>query len=635
MSLVILSNTQDEYVRRDNNSFIVASGNGISSPSSFINHFRSPLVIEPDSEVAVESVKIAKGPTFDIDDNSLFYIYHGKELINVNACESTKEPVPVRIKRGSYTVASLEQRIENALNRAHMGPEVWGKYNVNVNLDTNNNFKNFTINQVANSSKPANISWTGSNDELVPANTLTKRSYITWNSSGIYTYTNAQDIYYDNDGVVMLPKYPLSSCSGVFEVKFSGATTGWAIGLSRATNPTYNNGYPNNYVRKDAQNPDNEPPFYDYVIQYSGGADGTIRVQHAVTGVSRNKTDIVMNQIPYWQNTGTDPPFEEIIDNDKISASGLDRVRFTLYGNAVELEIGNASTYYPIISPINASLNNTDRRYNFKPTNNATEALYPKIQLYSSGQNLEVLTYNGLVQDGWQGVTFNENDLSIPAVPGSDWYSNQLITDPKRTRFLDNRDCLKAYNASLTDYSYNMINASSSPDYNFVIIAGPERDLTTSSQPTVAFTETYIIGREGNSANMSEVLGFGKLSVLEQSIYGNGSNRSSVIITPPSNSLFMAHEGFIRVNNLTGVSYNGAKGSISKILYQIPRFDNSGNVEGNLYFSPGEKTYIELGNTDRLILNQLDVDIVDRSERIVNDLIGSTIVVLYIRKVRR
>jgi len=634
MSLVILSNTQDEYIRRDSNNFVIASGNGISSPSSFVNHFRSPLVIEPDSEVAVESVKIRKGPTFDIDENNLFYIYHGRELIGVNACESTKEPVPVRIKKGTYTVDSLAERIENALNRAFVGPAIWGNFKVTVNLDTNNNFKNFKINQVALNTKPASITWAGTNDEIVPGNPITKRSYIGWNASGEFTYTNAS-AQFVNDGVVMLPKYPLSNCSGVFEVNFEAVAGPWTIGLSRATNPTYNNGYPPNYVVRDARNVDNEPPFYDYMIEYTGPG-GVIRVQQAVT--SKNNLDIVVEQLDYWQNTGVDPKFLLPIDDDKIDELNLDSVRFTLYGNALQLEIGQsgANKWFPIISPINASLNNTDRRYNFKPTNNATESLYPKLQLYDSTDELDVTTYNGLNISGWKAVTFDENNLSKDAVPGTDWYSNQIYDNPRRIRFLDARDSVKKYNASLTDYTYNMLNASSAPDYNFVIIAGPERSLTTPTQTNVAFTETYLIGfGDGRVPNMNSVLGFGKLSVLEQSTFGNGSGRASVIITPPSNSLFMSHEGFVRINNLTGVSYNGVKGSISKILYQIPRFDNSGNIEGNLYFSPGEKTYIELGNTERMILNQVDVDIVDRSERIVSDLVGSTVVVLYIRKVKR
>ena len=630
MSLVILSNTQDEYIRRNNNEFVIASGNGISSPSSFINNFRSPLIVEPDSEVAVESVKINRGPKFDIDSTNLFYIYQGKELINVNACESTKEPVPVRIKKGSYTVSSLSERLETALNRALMGPEVWGKYKVTVNLDTDNNFKNFKINQVSNNTTPSSITWTGSDDEFRPGNPVTAKTNLDWSSPGTYTL-DFVDAQYTNDGVIVLPKYPLSSCSGVFEVNFSNATGLWDVGLSRATIANYMCGQPPNapeHLRIDQ----NGEPFYDYNVLWDGTS---IVVQHGVT--DKIGLDIQMVEIPYWQNTGAAPSFALPIDAAKISASGLDSVRFTLYGNGMELSIGTqGGTFYPLVSPINTKLNNTDRRYNFKPTNNATESLYPKMALYTLGDELSVTKYNGLDQTGWIPPTQKEDGNNDGIfTPGSDWYSNQIVDNPRRIRFLDKRDSLQTYSASLTDYSYNLINASSSPDYNFVIIAGPERDLTSRGEP-VAYTETYLIGfGEGREPNMNNVLGFGKLSVLEQSIYGNGAGISSVIITPPSQSLFKTHDAFIRVNNLTGVSYNGVKGSISKILYHIPRFDNSGNKEGNLYFAPGEKTFIELGNTERMILNQLDVDVVDRSERLVDDLIGSTVVVLYIRKVKR
>jgi hypothetical protein len=45
-----------------------------------------------------------------------------------------------------------------------------------------------------------------------------------------------------------------------------------------------------------------------------------------------------------------------------------------------------------------------------------------------------------------------------------------------------------------------------------------------------------------------------------------------------------------------------------------------------------EKTYIKLNNTDKMILNNIKIDIVDRNEVIVDDLQGSTIVALHIRK---
>ena len=195
MSLVILSNTQEEYTRRDDNNFVIASGNGVSSPQSFINHFRSPLVIEPNSEVAVESVKINRGPLFDVDDTNLFYLYYGRELVNVNACESTKEPVPIRISRGSYTVKSMAQALERAVNRAPMNPDVWNKYKVTVNLNASDSssFVNFKFNQVSNTTTPADISWTGDDDEIEPTNPVTDINNVTWASPGTFTLDAQED----------------------------------------------------------------------------------------------------------------------------------------------------------------------------------------------------------------------------------------------------------------------------------------------------------------------------------------------------------------------------------------------------------------------------------------------------------
>ena len=268
MSLVILSNTQDEYIRRDNNNFVVATGSGISSPQSFINHFRSPLIIEPNSEVAVESVKINRGPTFDMDETNLFYLYYGRELINVNACESTKEPVPITIPRGSYTVNSMATALTDAINRAPLNPEVWGKYKVTVNRNasSDNIFRNFKVNQVSNTSAPANVVWTNASDEIKPANPVTNASKYTWSGGG---YTLSASSLLQNAGSIILPKYPLSSCSGVLEVNFSSASGSWDIGLSRNTIANYKNGQPPNanvHVTRD----DDADPFYDYVVKWNG-----------------------------------------------------------------------------------------------------------------------------------------------------------------------------------------------------------------------------------------------------------------------------------------------------------------------------------------------------------------------------
>ena len=67
MSYIVCSNTSDDNERRL----------GISSPASFMNNFRSPLEIEPNSEVAVESIKINRRDEFDIVADDEFFVYFG------------------------------------------------------------------------------------------------------------------------------------------------------------------------------------------------------------------------------------------------------------------------------------------------------------------------------------------------------------------------------------------------------------------------------------------------------------------------------------------------------------------------------------------------------------------------------
>ena len=63
----------------------------------------------------------------------------------------------------------------------------------------------------------------------------------------------------------------------------------------------------------------------------------------------------------------------------------------------------------------------------------------------------------------------------------------------------------------------------------------------------------------------------------------------------------------------------------------MPRFDNSGNETGGLYFEPHEKTYLALNNTDELLINSFDVDIVYDNETLCTALSGKTIVCFHIR----
>ena len=94
----------------------------------------------------------------------------------------------------------------------------------------------------------------------------------------------------------------------------------------------------------------------------------------------------------------------------------------------------------------------------------------------------------------------------------------------------------------------------------------------------------------------------------------------------------MSNQAFVRLRNGLQTSYNANKGSVSKIVYALPRFDNAGRTYGNLFFECAEKTYIDFNNVTDMVLNDLVIDIVDIDERVVNDLVGQTVVVFHIRE---
>jgi len=89
---------------------------------------------------------------------------------------------------------------------------------------------------------------------------------------------------------------------------------------------------------------------------------------------------------------------------------------------------------------------------------------------------------------------------------------------------------------------------------------------------------------------------------------------------------------FVRLNNFTQNSTNARRGtSTSKIVAHLPRFDNSGNETGGLYFEPQQRVYLKLNNTNELTLNQLDVDIVYDNEQLCTAITGKTIIVFHLR----
>ncbi len=636
MSLIICSSTQDEYLRKDRSGNVIATNNGLSNPATFSNNFRSPLIIPKDAEVAVESVKINRAPLFDIPDEALFYFYFGPELsLTTTANDTTKIPVPIRLPRGSYTVDSLKDVLTNTLNKSSLGPEIFGGILADTERNSSLEFSNFTFDVQRQTTKSA-IDWSAASsgsvaEQMRPANDVTTTDNFTWDkTAATLTCDEISDIS-EFSCTTQMPQYPLASVSGVFEVDFSDVTDSWTIGLSRMRIAGLNEGDPINtsVLNYPVDNVAPEPLF-DYTVTYDAVAD-ELKVFHALpddfTTPDGREGKLSNVEVQYYNNTNAS--FTEPINAAKIAAEVFETIRFTLIGNALNLDIQGKGNYLPIVSSTNASLNTVDKRYNFKPTANTTESLFPSFQLFKATDFLTIDSYEGRDLTNWRVTTTGED-----FVAGSDFYSSHIKSGKGLIHYIDNKKSVRPYTATNASFQYTQLNGSDAINYNVVLIGGPERDLSTTNT-NKSDTATYVLPNTRQIANMGQSLGFGDYSVLQQSIFKDASSTLGLtIMKPPSQSTLYVNECFIRANNLTGTSYNGAKNSISRILYSLPRFDNAGNTQGNLYFQSSEKTYIKLNNTHEITLNQIDIDLVDRSERIVRDLQGNTIVILYVRKSR-
>ena len=160
--------------------------------------------------------------------------------------------------------------------------------------------------------------------------------------------------------------------------------------------------------------------------------------------------------------------------------------------------------------------------------------------------------------------------------------------------------------------------------YQSFIITAPSLEYglsKTFSQPSA-----HGAGITGN-ATASRLLGFLNTPISIPATLGGVTTNNSVSAPIVSTDASI----FIRLNNFTQKTINARQGTGSKIIAHLPRFDNSGNDLGGLYFEPNTPVYLSLGNTEDLLINSFDIDFVYDNETLCTALSGKSIVCLHIR----
>ena len=682
MSYIVCCNTTNDED--------VTTGN--RQPNSFTNNFKSALIVEPNSEVAVESVKINRSAQFDSKlRGRRFFLYWGIEqndvvgggavlLLNKDVTKTGVEINPQVV--GSFSIRGYADELQRAINQAPLDPNIFGNSEVTIQLDAvTNEWKGFSYifeqrlnpgDQKASLNTYADgnagtikhrydidptgatdpVDFIGQNFHAQVANSV-EGSFDVHTSFGSNVFCRATD---------MVPLSPITG-QGEFQIQTLGGPgtewdNSWTVGVTRPTTAYLNGGQPPQMPRATMGGNPYYPGgvnecYMDYMVHYDNIQE-LLFVREYTKTKETNNTFWNQRDITYW---GAGKAYVAQLTKAALQGANLSVIHFQLEGNEVRIGI-RAPGPNPVTWLCNyqAPGHTRARIENCRPTTNSTEWLVPAVALWEQNQDITIILWEGNdltdaanVKGGYlppfpDVLTKRRNNRNLPVrnprdyFAGGDWCSFYAVENPRIVVHNDIRYSQIGPTLAGADpfiFSGLTVVPANATFYRAVLVVGEENyrpDIPESEQAL------YVIPQPFHHANMSRELGFdGDLAIIKSSIFA-----TTIAPVPPlgerneflslNAGAFSVHSSFVRVNDLTIRSFNGATQSRSQILWHLPKFSNEGRQFGDLYFAPGEKTYIKLHNSHKETINQLSIDIVGRNEQVVQDLTGATIVVLHIRR---
>ena len=627
MSLVVCSNE-----------FNVSSNSGIFNPADFKNYLDNPLELPPKSQVAVQSVKLNKLGSIVLNRFQRFGVFFGASVDPDNSADiisslsvDTFLKTTDNVNEEEVNYQELRKKIEDALNFGLIHPDISATVTLNYNATysaVNNMSYKFTQKAAASSLNVRTNNW----NQIDPDN-----GDITYNDSTKIITANISSPFNTINNL----DNPISLRHGILEFLVPTAGTNFIVGLRRRDPPTATKVEPIRSIQNIIFEPNpiaeddgiqydygfrlsGNPNFYDYLVSIQSGTDDLPNKRLFIKYLSYNtaKREYVYNNVIYWGNAkSTSNASEKPIDWTTARKDGLpyDRIKFSMKNEYIEVEIGNASGNYDQLTfhPDDYDGSGyTPKNYNLmKPIDDTNRLLYPQVWI---GEKLSQITWNhysGRTNSSQYDLNKRyieqglENRLS--RIAGNWHYFAVLDAEPVIERpiyKLGTHSKLDGYDVTLylgPDNAYNINNAIAQKD----------------------ITDSY---------NANEILGFPNAFTIDPPYNASTDSGVEVSFTYDSESIPTGksiNSAFIRIKNLNLSTINAGLNRRSKIIYHIPRFDNSNNEVGEgLYFESPEKTYIDLNNSSPLTLSELNLDIVTQDETRVQDLTGRTIIVLHFRE---
>ena len=664
MSLVITSSSRNEEDKSSSN------GKGIENPASYQNFLKSPLIIEPDTEVAVVSLKCSRdSDKIEVNEGDGIFVYWGYEgSENMDGGKTGYEkptesddinaPCRIELRKGVYSrkrfATHLQTRLEAVLKLAYR--EI-NTITVSEVFDGSNVFTGFKI-QIVQVGDGSAFTDKPSPSEFAPY--IDKDTYYRIGNDSKFEETDevtdnfvasasGTDVLITGHNVgavgaicdVIGKAHPLSQVNSSCVIYFNGSSAsnvidGYTLGLVRSQGRTVNGvksdygavgGYGeildfHNYsdtvnipeLYEDEGGDDTPPFFWDVAFNWKPGEDG--QVIHYINDNEEDDTIGLIDTVTL-QTTPT---------NASLQAKYWEAVVFQLEGEkmTIKLKQTGKAVYDTLVS--SASTTFGER---VKPFGMTCNQLYPKIAIHQNDPTNPgtawLTTYNG-----HSDLAYYENNYFGYTTFINDDVPTSVFTDTSKNIDLSSVYGEGKKSDGSTDYVYKgELTGNKGINNKWVFLTGDFEE-----QDLLYFNNDDQVESLKDDGRLQNILGFN--AIMTQTDFAvsvdDGADITFTSINEPS--FIPTTSMFVRVKNMAINTFNANKQSISNIIYSCPKFDAQGNTGGLLFYEPAERVYVKLNNVDKQVVNTLDIDIVDVNEKVIDSLVGNTLCVLHFRKAK-
>jgi hypothetical protein len=653
MSLVITTNRKDE-INFDRFSTWEAA-------YSYHNSLKQTLQLEPDSEVAVQSVKINKSSTMVLREGDLWYEFFGKDLNSTKTKEfdgpyrtiQCNPALATNVSQQSFSMEDFVAVMEKSINIGMPHPDIYGLLKFAVNRDaTTNAYAGFTITSDELGALPANISTdtahfngAGFWECAYKGEGEDGKVDVSNEASGPRFTKQSGDIDFSEGSVVASSGFPLSHEGGLMKVNVAGCRSSngdgtgyggstWQVGLCRAisrssaTNGNQGRDWLEYYQpHKSTGFGDTfgmENNFYDIVVSCEA-AEGSPQKKLKVHQMTASDAGgVCLTEVIYF---GFGHTHTNRIDLSATGGSGvnLKELHFQLDNEIMKISYEDDSGAIVDICDFPVQITKGAKKENLiLPMGQTRWNLYPKLCFYGTGPSGNATPHIDIIEYTANVNTFNNYTIRNP---DNNYYVR--LEDREQTEILREIDT-----RPLNDM---LVSPTDIPTYTPEGLATDKgvqkldkRQIQYILSPSLELFP-FTIG-----ANMASMLGFEQQPLLAPSTNGvvDGARLCKYTYTSDTAPALLSTASlFVRLDNFTQDSTNAGTGRPSKILYHLPRFDTSNRDLGQgLFYQPPEMVYVKLNNSKTLYINTFDISIANDNEQLATDLVGKTIVVLHFRK---